>query len=322
MLRFVTEFAQKRIKENKKAIFERRMFLYIWKVVSLMNEKTNDRINGIVGVAAGYSTYKYAPKLIKKPYINSILKSVEKIPKEDNDIFIRSAQKAFEGSNIKAQGVKILNVDNSNFKAEATRLIKEKNKKHKTDTEGYPWLEKLFKKQDKKLFKQIKEIGNGKNACYAPWTKEVLLNEDKMAFSIFHEIGHAINHNGTGIKHFLNKSRNIFALAAPVFLAIGLLKRKQKNDNSNEIKKPGLGDFIKKHCGLLVGLCLIPKVAEEGLASLNGQKMAKDVLNKDLYKKLVKLNTKAWGSYVLGAALTAGLAQLAVYIKDRIVGDN
>ena len=64
---------------------------------------------------------------------------------------------------------------------------------------------------------------------------------------------------------------------------------------------------------------MLPTVVEEGLASINGAKLAKKVLNPQELKKLNITNAKAWSTYLLGATLVSICAQLAVKVKDRLV---
>ena len=141
-----------------------------------------------------------------------------------------------------------------------------------------------------------------------------------MGVTTFHEIGHSINVNDKGLKNILIRSRRFPVVAIPAILGIGLVT--PKREEGDEYKDPigKLSAFIKKYCGLLSGLSMLPVVIEEGIASINGAKLAKGVLNKKMYNKLNKLNTMSFCSYALGAATTAVCTALAVYIKDRVSG--
>ena len=287
-------------------------------------EKTEDNFNNIVGITAGYSTYKFIPKVIKKPYAKYFYEQIAKITPVENALLRAAAHDAFEHSDLKQKGVEIVHVTPDNYKSVTRKIINAQKARHNT-RRGINPSKKLnlsLKKMDKKLFNKILNIGLGKNAGFVALTNQVLVNEDKMSFSTFHELGHAINKNGKGLKKILAKSRNLFAVAAPVTVAISLLTRDHKPSDGKESDIHKEYSFIKKHCGLIAGLCMLPTVIEEGLASINGQKLAKGKLSPDLYKKLVSLNTKALGSYALGALLVGVFANLAVYIKDKITGDK
>ena len=65
-------------------------------------------------------------------------------------------------------------------------------------------------------------------------------------------------------------------------------------------------------------LAMVPTLAEEGLASINGAKLAKETLKPDMLKKMNNLNLKAWGSYAIGALAMSLCGALAVWVKDRV----
>lgn len=275
----------------------------------------NDYFNGAVGITAGYATYKYVPKWVTKP-CRKILKDIKNIPHETNDTYWNAAQRAFTDNGLDKKGIKVVDFNEKNLETTLNNLLKKAGL-----TNGGNKLEKYLKKRRaNKLKKHLDAAAAGNNACYVPLTKEVLVNKEKMSFATFHELGHSINHTSHGFKNFLAKIRGKFALAIPATLAIGLIERPNKSNTDGH--KQTAGEFIKKHCGLIAGLCMVPVVAEEGLASLNGQKMAKNVLDNKSYKKLVNLNTKAFSTYVLSAVVVGLCTQLAVFVKDKITGDK
>ena len=165
----------------------------------------------------------------------------------------------------------------------------------------------------------MKVVGDGGNACYIPWTKTVAVNGEKMGFSAFHEMGHSLNHTGKGIGNFLHKIRHKSALVAPFILAYSLLANKKDNAISFDDK---FGNFVKDNTGTLMFACMIPTLMEEGLASVKGAKLAKSKLSKDLYNKMCKSYTKAWGTYAIGAVAMGLCGAFAVHIRDRIVGNK
>ena len=179
-------------------------------------------------------------------------------------------------------------------------------------------LKKIRKRNDEKLANAINIISEGKNACYIPSINKVLVNPNKMGFSTFHELGHAINNNSKGFVKALAKSRNFIALLAPVFLFTSIVKKKKPEEQKPENAWDKFTTFIKNNCGKLMFLSMLPTIAEEGLASINASKIAKDVLKPDMLKKMNNLNAKAWGSYVFGALAMSACGALAVWVKDRV----
>ncbi len=286
------------------------------------NEKRTYYANSAVGIVSGYSAYKYLPKYIRKPYSKYFLGKCKKITSFENNRYWNSAISAFRNSRFFNNNLQIVNLNDANWEAVADNIV-EKRSEFIEKCKNNPVkriISKIFSISNATLKSKIKVVAEGENACFVPLTSQVLVNSDKMGITAFHEIGHFINKNGTGIRKFLSNSRAISILALPAILAIGLFtpKREKGDEYQNPIGQAAT--FIKKHCGVLAALSMLPVVVEEGAASINGAKLAKTVLDKGMYKKLNKLNTLAFGSYALGAATIGLCAALAVHIKDLMTG--
>lgn len=277
----------------------------------------NNTFNNAVGVVAGYGTYKYGGKLIKAPFRYYLENDVTKIPTSQNNAMFEAGKKALDNHWLKSKGVNIHQIDTKN----CYELIEEMNIKNKKESQKIPKcisfiLDKIIHEPN---IEGIKEIAEGKNACYAADLNKVIVNSDKMGFSVFHELGHAVNDKCKGIKNVnLNFSRAGSLLMLPILLTALLHKSQPENQ---EKKKHRILDFIKNNCGTLVGLCTLPVIAEEGLASLNGHKIAKKVLSSEQLKQVDKLNAKAFCSYILAGAAAYLLANLAVKVKDKVASN-
>jgi len=310
-----------------------------------MNQKIKDGTNYTIGAGVGYASYKYIPKILfKKPFEKYYLGKFHSVSKIDNDTFFNSAQKTFKTTGLKEKGVSIINVDNKNVNEITENVIKEAQEKDKERREKQlnklkeyfrkrgkeykpskaekkidEWLKKFTDRMNRKMRKHLKEIAKGENACYAPDVQKVLLNKEKMGFSTFHELGHGISWHSHGFRKFNAVLGNFTPFAIPLLLAVGLLKNKKKDKQENKGFWNKITTFIKNNCGLLAGACFVPVLIEEGLASHSGAKMAKTVLNKNMYKKLIKLQKTAYSSYILGTLITMGMVTLAVKLRDKIV---
>ena len=300
------------------------------------NENNTSFWEKAAGVGAGYATYVEAKSFARRPYGKYILKQLEKLPENESLEYSKAAKKALINNNLDKKGIKIIDITPENYESVKDNVIesinqkleekflKKFNIKKKTGpkTELEKKFEEVFKKkntkQDEKLAKTIKTISEGKNACYIPTINKVLVNPNKMGFSTFHELGHAINHTSKGFKGFLNKSRNFAALLAPLILLTSIIKKKKAPNEQPQSGWDKFTTFIKNNCGKLMFLAMIPTIAEEGLASINASKIAKDVLKPDMLKKMNNLNAKAWGSYVFGALAMSVCGALAVWVKDRV----
>ena len=287
------------------------------------NDKKAYYANSIIGIAGGYSAYKYIPQYIRKPFGKYYSNKFETISSFENNQYWDSAIQAFRNSKVFNPKLEIIDINETNWERIADNIIQKRKNAFQSNRKQNPlkkFLAKILSPSDEVYRNKIKTMAMGRNACFIPFTSQILVNKEKMGITTFHEIGHAINRYGKGIRKILAKSRAISFFALPAVLGIGLVtpKREEGNEYKNPIGKTAT--FIKEHCGLLAGLSLLPIIIEEGVASINGAQLAKKVLDKNMYKKLNKYNAMAFSSYVLGA-ITVGLGSaIAVYIKDKVSG--
>ena len=193
--------------------------------------------------------------------------------------------------------------------------------------ESVAGLDDLFKDmKPKKLVESTKNIlRNGCNACYCNNIKKAIISNEGGHSLIFHELGHAKHFNSKNIfMKALVHSREItqcgVSLFAPIALGIAMFhntdKTKPKKDKS--IKDKTL-DFISNHAGKLTLATYAPLLLEEGLASVDGIKMAKKHLKPEQISKLKGQYAKAWGTYALVAIGISGAVGLASIVKNSIL---
>lgn len=161
-------------------------------------------------------------------------------------------------------------------------------------------------------------VKDGRNAFFENGANKIFIGDSKeLAASVFHEAGHAMNYNLNKFTKLLQNCRYLNLLALPIAL-IALIHTDKTNENGEQSKLNKAGGFVKKHAVGLTLLSFLPTVAEEGLASIRGAKLAKQMLNPNLVKKINKTNLLGFASYVLMAvAATAGI-HLAVKVADKI----
>ena len=89
------------------------------------------------------------------------------------------------------------------------------------------------------------------------------------------------------------------------------------NDASALEKSAG---FVKKNAGKLTFATFLPTLIEEGMATIKGNKLAKEALKDmpELLKKVKKTNLLGYSTYLAMATLTALGATAAVKVKDSI----
>ena len=290
-----------------------------------MSSTQNRDFDTALGVGAGASTYYCTKKFAGRPINKLIMQNAVKFTPEENEILKNAITDAFEQSGLKQKGVSLVHVDKINRE----EILKDFAKKIEDVVRDI--VNKHFKTKKKvinsavdegeiaeKLEKAIKLTSKGKNAFYHPFTKQIMVNTKEMPFAAFHEMGHAINNNMSKWTNYLHWGRHGFAMLAPVFVAIGLLKNKKQEGETPKSTGDKITTFIKNNCGKLAFLAMVPTMAEEGLASINGAKLAKKVLSPELFKKVCKSNSLAWSTYLVGATMVGLGANLAVKVRDKI----
>lgn len=162
----------------------------------------------------------------------------------------------------------------------------------------------------------------GENACCLIETKKIIIPDKHLQTSVFHEMGHALNSNGI-LKGF-QKCRPLASILPAFILFAALANKRKVNDETyaDDSKLQKGKDFIKRNAGKLTFLSMMPMVAEEGIASLRGQKIAKNLvksgdLTKNLFRKIKLTNLCGFSTYLLGAAAATATVKAAISIKDK-----
>lgn len=161
---------------------------------------------------------------------------------------------------------------------------------------------------------------NNNISSYISYSNTILIPDNKVKSSLFKEIGHALNKNSGALTKFIRLLKPL-ALILPSYIALLSLlnKRKTNEDNKNPNNKlQKMNDFIKKNAGKLTFLSVLPMIAEETLAVVKGNKIAKSLLNTKKYNTVKSSN-------LISLAITAGAGLIAVFgvhsavkVKDNI----
>lgn len=174
------------------------------------------------------------------------------------------------------------------------------------------------------VFKNITDkmgpiFADGKNAVYLFGSNKIIINSEKLGFAGFHEMGHAMNRNMSKIGKVLQGMRTPATMIASSLLMLSLFTNKRTEENPPKNKWQKFTNFVKENVGKLTTLCFTPIVAEEIMASVKGQKLAKQVLPKNLMKSVTKTHILGAASYI-GLALITGFAAFAANkVRDAIV---
>lgn len=182
------------------------------------------------------------------------------------------------------------------------------------------------------MFNTIKDVSSkvqalifktGNNACYLPHVNKIITPEKSLQTSVFHEMGHALNNNGGGFLKGLQKARPVAMLLPGVILTASLLNKRKTTDEKSDSKVQNFFDGVKKNAGKLSFLAMTPVIAEETIASLRGNSIAKDLfkngqISKSLLNKVRATNLCSFASYMSAGLIAGATAAFAVKVKDNI----
>ena len=221
------------------------------------------------------------------------------------------AAKIFEESGLKAKGVKLNFIDGSKESLEHLKEIISAEANQGTA---------FGRRMGSNYFETFKA---GANAAFFPRANEIVVNSKNLFTTVYHEMGHAMNKNGNWFTKGLQKARGItpfgVSILAPVFLAVGLFHKVDKNKPDNEKGKiEKTLDFVSNNAGKLTLATYIPLLGEEALASARGLKHAVKHLPAKTIQKLAMNYTTAWGTYACTAAAVAGGVALGIKVANRI----
>lgn len=176
------------------------------------------------------------------------------------------------------------------------------------------------------MFNPIAMIEEGMNAGFfektAGFFKEntILMPEKHISFGAFHEIGHAINHNLSKAGKVLQNMKIPGMIAAGAIGLFGAFTKTSKHQEGKELTKwQKFKNFVRDNAGKLSFAATLPMLAEEALATIKGQKLAKKLLSPDMAKTVLKGNSIAYLSYLASAAALGLGSMAAVKIKDYFV---
>lgn len=293
--------------------------------------------SSVVATGVGLGSM-YGLEKLRKPVVNSLMNTAFDNAAIRNDIFKEAAFKS-----LKSEGIRYANLAEDSFMAmiplfsddelDMKNFIKSQ-KSFPSKAEDFlknfkakitpKFIQKMHEdKSWKNITEGIEDASKGRNA--ATLFDKVCVNFDEVAVASFHEAGHAKNYMS---KNLLTKS--IKYLSHPFFKKVGLgiafasaiLIPSNKTSDSESAENQGLGaktlDFFKKNCIGIAALAVAPEILEEGLASINGYKMAKKVLSANELKTLNSVNAKAWLSYVLKGAVAIASIWTAKKAKETL----
>ena len=167
-------------------------------------------------------------------------------------------------------------------------------------------------------YQMVKATVEGKNAFFDPQNNAIRINREKAPHLAFHEMGHAYNFNNS---KFWKSMQNMkpASMILPVLFASMVLYTKKATANEGEelTKTQKIKNGIRDACPILAAASMLPNLAEEGMATIRGNKWAKQLLDPANYKKVVKANKAGFMTYAIQAAATGLSIWAAKAVKDH-----
>lgn len=176
----------------------------------------------------------------------------------------------------------------------------------------------------------VSEYMKNNNSCYTFFDKTIYSSKNTR-LSLFHEMGHAYNHNKTVFAKTLQKFRSL-NMKIPILVSMAAILlpdferyKVKQNDTTNQKKQSTFDKLMKwehsfiKMSPLIVFASFLPMLVEEGLASLQGQKFAKKVLNKNIYNKVKLINFLGFLTYLFFASFSSLVLWSALKIKNSFL---
>ena len=159
---------------------------------------------------------------------------------------------------------------------------------------------------------------NGKNAYFSPLLNKVFINKEKLPLAAFHELGHAYNFNNSGFWKTMQNMRMPGMALAGLFAMIPIFTKEHKAQEGQELTRgQKFKNGLRKASPILAFVSMFPMLGEEAMASIRGCKWAKQLLDKDLFKKVTKANIIAYGAYLATALGFSAFALAAKKVKDH-----
>jgi len=272
----------------------------------------------IIGGALAGSVVQGAVSTPKQIIAPLILEKVQKISRELTADEFTQVEKAvldtIKNSGLEAKGVSVIKATSENAKEISEIMLREIN-----NAPLFKYLPKKVKEFAGKTISSM--IASGNNACYTFLSKKIIMPEKELNLSLFHEAGHAMNANLSKFGKILQKCRPMVLLACPISL-IALFKTKKAPNQEPKNNLDKATTFIKDNAGKLTFAAFIPMLVEEGLASLKGNKFAKQLLSPELAKKVAKTNALGFSTYLVTATLSGLGIYLGAKVKDAIASNK
>lgn len=213
-----------------------------------------------------------------------------------------SLQEVKDSTEVKLKELEPLEKDNAGkkiYKIFNTALIKAKSRK-----------------TTRRINKNYDQLIKGTNAFYFHKAKTamvpVLTSRNE---GIFHELGHAINSTFRKNRKYV---KSIPYLATSTILLSSIFLKKQNHADKEKSPVTKVREFVKNNIIPISLAISIPKLLEEGSASLRSLKFLKGKITSQQFKNIKGFSIAAWTGYAIKALSVALTLKFGVWISDQI----
>ena len=258
------------------------------------------------------------PQKVAKSLIAKMVNINKSLSSAQVESFEKAFDKAFKKSKLNESGVSIfkckdLNIDMYNIKEHIKKNITSK------------WLKKY---PFENYYNTVLEYMKSDNSCYTFFDKTIYSSKNTR-LSLFHEMGHAYNHNKTVFAKALQKARDLHQILILPLTFASLCLPSYKEGNQSKESNSNLKTFLLKISNsfvkfspLILFSSFLPMLVEEGLASLMGQKFAKNLLDKNIYNKVKRTNLLGFLTYLFLASFSSMVLWAALKIKNSFLNNQ
>ena len=264
---------------------------------------------GLISYSSRIPSNVISSKIIARA--ENICKSLSKDEFKQIDKAINNAINTPE---LKQNGVEILKATDGNYIRIHTIIKENINKLLEHIPISNKQKQSISNGLAKKMYISAK---SGSNACYISFANKILIPGKGLNIAGFHEMGHALN----GISkcgRILQRTHIAGLFMLPVIGLTALIKTKKAPGEKPEGNFDKATTFVKNNAGALTFAAFIPTLLEEGLASIKGNKLAKQFLSPELAQKVAKANKFAFLTYLTSAIISSVGLHYGVKVKDYI----
>ncbi len=276
-----------------------------------LKQKANAYMISTAAAASSYYATNYFFKKAVFTPLSEHFTEVSRLSTEETQICKDAAEKILKTPEFSTTGTKIKYLSESYYNRDELRRNIIKVGKMPFNLHKLKFVRRRILQKRAQMYESMT---NGINACYIGSTKNIWINEKKIMGTIFHELGHAKSHQNPN--KFLNFIEYLYNRKKYYLLAAALLIPKAKKENPTKADK--IRNCLINCIPILALAGFAPTLIEEAKASKFGIELAKEHIDSELLKKIIKSYKKAYLTYIAGAVSGFSALAMAIYTRNKV----